>query len=156
MPFFTALTWWHWYLTAILFLGLELLTPVSFFLWLGVGAGITGLLVQMTGIASWEIQCLLFVALSFAALFLGRRYIRRAAPAEDSVLNRRLAQYIGQSAVLQQPMANGVGRARFGDTLWRVRGPDCPAGTRVKVTGVDGSDLLVRPETDNGPDSQKQ
>ena len=41
-------------------------------------------------------------------------------------------------------------KARFGDTLWRVRGTDCPAGTRITVVAVDGSDLLVRPETDHG------
>ena len=150
MDFFTALTWWHWYLIAILLLGLEMLTPVSFFLWLGVGAGLTGVLAQITGMASWQSQCVAFVVLSFASLFLGRRFIRRAAPAEHSTLNRRLAQYVGRTAILEQPITDGHGKARLGDTLWRVRGPDCPTGTRIVVVGVDGSDLLVRPETDHG------
>ncbi len=123
MEYFTTFAWWHWYLIAILLLGLEMLTPVSFFLWLGVGAGITGVLVQMTGLASWQSQCVLFVALSFVALLLGRRFIRRAAPAEHSTLNRRLAQYVGRTFVLEQPITDGHGRARFGDTLWRVPGP---------------------------------
>ena len=29
------------------------------------------------------------------------------------------------------------------DTVWRVRGPDCPAGSRVKVAATDGGKLTV-------------
>jgi hypothetical protein len=29
------------------------------------------------------------------------------------------------------------------DSSWRVKGPDLPAGTRVKVTGVDGVVFIV-------------
>jgi membrane protein implicated in regulation of membrane protease activity len=65
---------------------------------------------------------------------------------KHDTLNRRLTQYVGNSSVLEQPISNGYGRARFGDILWRVRGRDCPAGTRVTVTDVDGSDLLVEPD----------
>ena len=32
---------------------------------------------------------------------------------------------------------------RIGDTVWRVAGPDTPAGTRVKVVQVDGANLTV-------------
>jgi hypothetical protein len=32
---------------------------------------------------------------------------------------------------------------RVDDTVWQVRGPDSPAGARVKVTGADGSVLVV-------------
>ena len=150
MELFASLTWWHWYLIAILLLGMELLAPGAFFLWIGVGAGFTGALVHLTGVASWQLQCVLFVALSFVSLFVGRRVIRRAKPELHTTLNRRLAQYVGRTVVLEQPIVDGIGKARFGDTLWRVRGTDCPAGPRITVVAVDGSDLLVRPETDHG------
>jgi membrane protein implicated in regulation of membrane protease activity len=32
---------------------------------------------------------------------------------------------------------------RVDDTVWQVRGPDMPAGARVKVTGAEGPVLLV-------------
>ena len=67
----------------------------------------------------------------------------KAAPAEDSTLNRRLASYVGRRAEVVQPIVNGKGRIRLGDTLWIVQGKDCPAGTMVTVTGVDGSELVV-------------
>ncbi|MFD0936463.1 NfeD family protein, partial [Methylobacterium trifolii] len=37
----------------------------------------------------------------------------------------------------------GAGRIRFDDTLWRVSGPDLPAGARVRVTGMAGTVLTV-------------
>ena len=38
---------------------------------------------------------------------------------------------------------DGNGTVRIGDTVWRVAGPDTPAGTRVKVVQVDGANLTV-------------
>jgi membrane protein implicated in regulation of membrane protease activity len=32
---------------------------------------------------------------------------------------------------------------RIDDTIWRVAGPDAPAGSRVKVVRVDGANLTV-------------
>ena len=32
---------------------------------------------------------------------------------------------------------------RIGDTIWQVRGPDLPAGSRITVTGTDGTMLVV-------------
>ncbi len=83
--------------------------------------------------------------LAFVSLFLGRKYILKAAPADDSTLNRRLASYVGRRAEVAQAIVNGTGRIRLGDTLWIARGADCPAGATVTVTGVDGSELLVAP-----------
>jgi inner membrane protein len=37
---------------------------------------------------------------------------------------------------------------RIGDTVWRVSGPDAPAGSRVKVTSTDGPTLFVEQVAD--------
>jgi membrane protein implicated in regulation of membrane protease activity len=37
----------------------------------------------------------------------------------------------------------GNGKARVGDGYWKVRGPDLPAGSAVRVTGVEGTVLIV-------------
>jgi membrane protein implicated in regulation of membrane protease activity len=58
-------------------------------------------------------------------------------------LNRRLARYTGRDAVLTQSIVNGAGRIRLDDSFWSVRGPDCPAGSIVTITGSDGTVLLV-------------
>ena len=33
--------------------------------------------------------------------------------------------------------------ARIDDTIWRVAGPDAPAGSRVKIVQADGASLTV-------------
>ena len=141
-----VLLWWHWCVAGLMFIVLEMLLPGVFFLWIGLGAILTGAIAGLAGIVSWETQCLIFVPLAFISLFLGRKYIRKAAPAEEATLNRRLASYIGRKAEVVQPIVNGKGRIRLGDTLWIVQGEDCPAGTMVTVTAVDGSELLVTAE----------
>jgi len=44
---------------------------------------------------------------------------------------------------IDEPIVNGVGTVRIDDTVWRVSGPDCPAGSRVKVASADGANLMV-------------
>jgi membrane protein implicated in regulation of membrane protease activity len=44
---------------------------------------------------------------------------------------------------LDKPIVDGVGTIRIDDTVWRVSGPDCPAGSRVKISRADGADLMV-------------
>lgn len=140
---FSSLLWWHWCILGLALIVLEMVAPGVFLLWIGLGALSTGALAGIAGIVSWEAQCLLFVPLAFLSLFLGKRFLRKAAPGKETVLNRRLASYIGRRAEVAQAIQNGVGRIRLGDTLWLARGADCPAGTTVVVTGVSGSDLLV-------------
>lgn len=150
---FASLVWWHWIVGGLALVAMEIVVPGVFLLWIGIGAIATGVLAVALGIVSWEIQCAVFVPLAFTALFLGRRFIRKAAPSEDSTLNRRLLSYIGRRAEVVQPIVNGKGRIRLGDTLWLVQGPDCPAGAMVTVTGVNGSDLVVTVEPPAGSDA---
>jgi inner membrane protein len=38
---------------------------------------------------------------------------------------------------------NGSGRIRLGNREWPIRGPNLPPGAKARVTGVDGTVLLV-------------
>ena len=42
-------------------------------------------------------------------------------------------QLVGRIATLTEPINDGRGRVRIGDTMWRVAGPDLPAGAQVRV-----------------------
>jgi membrane protein implicated in regulation of membrane protease activity len=44
---------------------------------------------------------------------------------------------------LEKPIVDGAGTVRIGDTVWRVAGPDAPAGSRVKIVQADGANLTV-------------
>ena len=52
---------------------------------------------------------------------------------------------VGETALVVQPIESGNGRVRLGDSEWIARGPDTPAGQRVRISGNDGAILLVEP-----------
>lgn len=58
-------------------------------------------------------------------------------------LNRRSAQLVGRVVVIEEAIAHGRGKARLGDTLWVVEGPDAPAGVEMRVTAAQGAVLKV-------------
>ena len=150
---------WHWWAFGGALLIVEAFAPGFVFLWLGVAAGVVGVLLWLwPGIGS-DYQILIFAALSVASV-LGWRRWRDAHPAQSDQpnLNRRGAQHVGRRGLLVEPIANGRGRIRLGDGSWAVTGPDLPAGRIVEVTGAEGVVLQVRParrdEAAPPPDSE--
>ncbi|MCK6449918.1 MAG: NfeD family protein [Alphaproteobacteria bacterium] len=139
-----ALLFWHWWILAAALIVLEMIVPGVFMLWLGIAAGVTGLAAFVAPGIIWQVQGLIFAVLSVASVWAWRSYQRRHPTESDRpMLNLRAQQYIGRRLVLDQPIVNGRGNARVGDSSWRVEGPDLPAGTPVVVTGVDGTLLKV-------------
>lgn len=142
---------WHWLVAGLVFVSIEPFVPGTFFLWMGISAGIVGLLVWVLPALSFEVQVLAFALLSIATILVSRRYLKRHPIVSDEpLLNRRAEQYVGRVFTLQDPILNGRGRLRVDDTVWRVEGEDCPAGTAVEVTGVDGTLLRVRARAPRG------
>jgi membrane protein implicated in regulation of membrane protease activity len=68
-------------------------------------------------------------------------------PSDQPQLNRRAEQHIGRRYVLDTAIVNGQGKARVGDSLWLVEGPELPAGAAIEVVAVDGSTLRVKRAT---------
>lgn len=139
------LHFWHWWALALLLGGLEMFLPGAAFLWVGGAAALTGLVVFVAPGLTESVQLMLFGALAVVAFLASRRFARPDAPDDgNSTLNRRGEQYLGQWLVLETPLSNGHGRARLGDSSWPVLGDgELPAGTKVKVVGVDGVNLRV-------------
>lgn len=73
------------------------------------------------------------------------------AVSAEPALNRPAEQLVGRVLILVEPIAAGRGRARAGDSLWVVRGPDLPAGRQIRVVGVKGEELLVAPVIEGEP-----
>ena len=140
-----VIEFWYWWVAAALFLVLEILLPGIFFLWLGIAAGVVGIIALVIPVMTWPFQLTLFAVLSFAAVLLARHYVNKR-PEDDSdqpTLNRRGEQFIGRIFTLSDSIEDGRGRAKIGDGVWSVEGEDLPAGTKVKVVGVDGIVLKV-------------
>lgn len=136
---------WIWLILAALLLALEMIAPGIFLMWFGFAALVTGIVALRYDIA-WQWQLIWFCTLSLTTALLVNRYLRKNPPETDApLLNQRAAQYIGQTFELVDPIQNGRGSVRAGDTIWRVEGPALPKGTPVKVVGADGSMLKVEP-----------
>ena len=134
---------WNWFILAALLLLLEVLAPGSFMLWLGLSAILVGII--SAAIAwSWQAQVIAFAVFAIAALPAWRHFARKVEkPDESPFLNRRAQAYVGRVFTLDKPIVGGIGTIHIDDTVWRVSGPDCSAGSRVKVARVDGANLLV-------------
>ena len=138
---------WHWFVASVVLIILEVFSPAAFFLWLGIAAACVGLVLMIWPELSWPMQVILFALFSLTSVVLGRSYLKRHPIATDEpTLNRRGEQYVGRVFTLLEPVVNGQGKIRVDDTTWKISGADCPAGTKVRVTGVDG--VVLRVECD--------
>jgi membrane protein implicated in regulation of membrane protease activity len=135
---------WHWWILAGALLILELTSPVFFFLWLGFSAAAVGFLLLVYPGIPVEAQLVLFGVLSVVAVVAWRKY-REAhlSESEQPLLNQRGQQYTGRVFTLDHAIVNGVGKVEADDSTWRVKGPDLPAGTPVRVIRVDGVVFIV-------------
>ena len=137
---------WHWWILALALIIAETFLPGTFFLWMGVSALVLGVIAWLIPAMGWEIQMMLFAVLSLVSI-VGWRMWQRKHPDETDQpsLNRRGEQYIDRVFTLETAIENGFGKVRVGDTLWRVKGGDLAAGTKVRVTAADGIVLVVEP-----------
>ncbi|MCO5065051.1 MAG: NfeD family protein [Rhizobiaceae bacterium] len=141
---------WNWMVVGVILLTLEILVPGVFLLWIGIAALIVGaisLALWDAGFWTWHVQMLLFLALSLVSAYIGKRIMAsREAQSDQPLLNRRGDQLIGRLATLVEPIENGRGRVRLGDTMWRVSGPDLPAGAKVRIVSASDTDLELTVE----------
>ena len=135
---------WNWLILGLILMALELLAPGVFLFWLGLAALLVGV-VSFALQLSWQLQLLLFAGFAAAAVPLWRRLARRdgGASLTNPFLNKRADALVGRVFTLEKPIVDGAGTVRIDDTVWRVAGPDAPAGSRVKVVQADGASLTV-------------
>ena len=141
-----------WWTAGLLLLIAEMLVPGIFLIWFGLAALLTGVVDLLIPGLDWRWQAVVFSVLSVALVFGVRPLVGRSLERESDrpELNRRLHSLIGQTADLIRPIENGHGEVRIGDTLWRVTGPDLPAGTRVRVVAVDERSMALTVEPEGG------
>lgn len=141
---FTTLGTWNWLIFGFVLMALELLAPGVFLFWLGLAALLVGL-VSFAIVPSWQTQLLMFAVFAVAAVPAWRYFARSAGSHSESnpFLNNRTKALVGREFTLEKPIVGGTGTVRIDDTIWRVAGPDAPAGSRVRVVQADGASLTV-------------
>ena len=140
------LDFWHWWVIGIILIILELFAPGAFFLWMGIAAGLVGLILVIAPEMAWQYQFIVFAVVSEVSIVVWRNYLNKHPTETDRpTLNMRGEQYVGRIFTLTEPVVNGVGKIKVDDTMWKIEGTDCDAGTKVKVTKTDGAVLKVEP-----------
>jgi hypothetical protein len=134
---------WIWLGLGLLLAIGEMTIPGVFLIWMAGAALVTGLVAWLVPLAVPG-QIALFAVLSILFVFAGRRFLRQH-PVEgaDPKMNQRGARAVGEVVVVSQVIEAGQGRVRLGDSEWIARGPDAEPGTRMRVTGSDGTVLMV-------------
>jgi membrane protein implicated in regulation of membrane protease activity len=141
---------WFWLGLTVLLVILEVILGTSFFLlWLALVAFAVGIVIWIFPVIGWQYQTLLFAAGSIASILFWGQYLKGDRIKTDKpTLNRRSEEYIGRTFSLVEPIVNGRGRIKVGDTHWQVEGSDLPAGAPVKVIAANGTLLQVEPVTE--------
>ncbi|CAN5720176.1 hypothetical protein BH11PSE3_BH11PSE3_38070 [soil metagenome] len=138
---------WYWWALAAVLLVFEMLLPGVVFLFLAVGAVVSGALLLVVSDLSLELQLFVFAIVSVASAILLRPVLKRLQHSRptDATLNNRGDSLVGTTIVLDQPILRGRARVTVGDGSWTVTGPDMVAGARVRVVSVSGTELAVVP-----------
>ena len=139
-----------WILAGLALLGAEMALPGVFLLWVGLAAVGTGLLL-LVATPGFGLTVLAFLWLLALGIFASLHLKRRGGPAHR--VNAPEAGLAGRQAVVVAAGGPGL-RVRLGDSEWQARlprGVETPgAGTLVRVEGVDGTVLVVRPDAAAG------
>jgi hypothetical protein len=135
--------WMIWLLAGLALLMLEVHAPGAYMMWLGLAACGTGVVVLASGIG-FELQVVTLGVLAAISLGVGLRLRHPRVR-----LNTQQAGLAGRSATALG-FRGREGRVRLGDSDWAARVPTDVAepvvGARLRVEGVDGTVLIVRPE----------
>ncbi|MEZ5461313.1 NfeD family protein [Dokdonella sp.] len=135
-----------WWLLALLLIAAELVAPGYFLLWIGLAAAVMGLLMLLFPDLGFIAQAVVFGVLSVLICFVYWKYIRPATELRDDqpLLNRKGARMIGRHVTVVEPIVNGRGKVKIGDSVWLAEGDDREAGSVVEVLSVNGTTLTVR------------
>jgi membrane protein implicated in regulation of membrane protease activity len=134
---------WWWLALGLLLAIAEIAIPGVFLIWLAMAALITGVVAWLVPIGV-PLQIGLFALLAIVSVFMGKRYLAaNPVVSADPNMNDRGARLLGDMVTITQAIDGGTGRARHGDSEWLVKGPDAEPGTRMRVSGHDGTVLSV-------------
>lgn len=133
--------WQVWGLIAIMFFIVEMFTPTTFFLNLGLASLISALTAWLGG--NFSVQIIIFVVFSAVCLLFLRPVLLRKRNEKDSEFDEK---YKNQTAVVTEKITNENGRiAIYGET-WQAKsvdGTDIEKDARVKIVKIESIIMYV-------------
>ncbi len=99
---------------------------------------------------SWQLQWLCFASFSLITTWLWwrRQWSKDKQEDQERDLNQKYKQLIGRTLILEEDFSVGLNRIKVADTTWSAQSDQAlPAGTRVRVTDVEGIILIIEPDS---------
>ena len=135
--------YWVWLIGGLVLCALETIVPGAFLIWIGAAGLLVGA-IDFFYPMPFEAQSLVFAGSAAVLALVGRRVYGSVAGVASSPTPSRAGALVGREFFLDSPIERGFGRIRVGDSVWRVAGPDLPAGDKVRVVAAEnGVDLRV-------------
>ncbi len=139
-------TYQIWIVAGLVLLGAEMLVPGVFLLWIGLAAIGAGLVLMMFDL-SFGATVAIFLVLLAGGIVVALRLRREQRP--TSRVNMPDSGLVGRHGTMLD-INPAAPRVRVGDSDWPARlardAGEVAVGARVRVDGVDGNTLVVRPE----------
>jgi inner membrane protein len=130
-----------WLVSGLVLCAAETMAPGAFLIWVGLAASIVGAIAYVVTV-DFTSQLLLFGILVAGLVLLGRRVYGSFDASPGPLPQSRAHAMVGADFFLDEAIVRGYGRIRVGDSSWRVTGPDCPMGAKVRVVAVKEGTLL--------------
>lgn len=138
--------WTAWLSFGFILLLLELFISGVFLMWWGFAAIITAILCVFIPYMdmSWQVIIFSLLAVIFSLIWWKFQKMREREDILHNKLNAREHHLIGKIGVIVDILPDGIIRAKFGDSTWKVEGENLAIGDKVQVLRVDGIILFVR------------
>ena len=132
-----------WLAIGLVLAAAEMALPGVFLIWLAGAAMVTGLIVWALPIGL-PLQVVIFAVLAIVSVFSGKRFLAaHPVVSADPLMNDRGGRLVGETVVVSSAIDGGNGKVHHGDSEWLARGPDAEPGTKMRVSGHDGTVLIV-------------
>ena len=102
---FSHVVYWTWWIIGLVLIILEVSAPGTFFLWMGISAGIVGIALFVFPELAWEVQLTIFAIFSICSILISRRYLQKNGK-DQSALSQRGKRYIGDIVVVEKSIEN--------------------------------------------------
>ncbi|STX28126.1 Inner membrane protein ybbJ [Legionella beliardensis] len=143
------LLYWHWLALALILIIAETLGAAGFLVALGMAAAATGIITWVFSIG-WQWQLIYFSLLCIVFAIAWWLVLKKRTAKDPSFMNKPFHSMLDQTVTLVEPIKDGRGVVRINDAPWFVKGPELPAGTKVKIVAIEGTIMIVEPLIANG------
>lgn len=137
--------WGFWMVLGFVLIVLETILPNVFVIWFGLGALFVGLFSSMIDInlpTQLTIFALLSVLFSVSYYFYNKKKEDKSDKKDD--LNNFSHAMLNSVGIVVEMLTDEEGRAKIGDTTWKIKGKDLSVNDKIKVYHVDGLILHVQ------------